>query len=289
MNYGQEPHQIPPKPPDITKNFASLFMKPSNRGNFQKFPIVLEMNYVSFVDPLGSLNTISMPFNPPLNQNQPIAQLASTPIFPSAVRTLANNQIPLSDLGIQVPIASSNVQNTHGASAQPQSSLNLQVPSSSQAPSAVRILPNAQIASSGQGIQISADALNAQNIHGVQSTPSNIPFGSFISTISSKPAKRVVFNNGEPGMYWSPDETQELSKGFNLTLIGKCAYGKPSLGVVKEFINSRWLLKGEFSIGVLDLRHILIRFSLYEDYVKVWLKDTTYIKGFLFRFFKWFP
>ena len=97
-----------------------------------------------------------------------------------------------------------------------------------------------------------------------------------------KPAKRVVYNNGEPGMYWTSEETLHLSSKFQQTLIGKCAYGKPSLGVIHEFITTIWMPKGEFFVGILDPRHILIRFSLYEDYVKTWLKDATYIEGFLF-------
>ncbi|CAK9177070.1 unnamed protein product, partial [Ilex paraguariensis] len=277
MNPGQEPHQIPPKPPDITKNFASLFKKPSNIENFLKFPTASEMNSVTLVDTLGCNFTKPMPPNPPLNQNQSNAQFTSSSMFPSTVRTSANNMLPSSELGIQVPLASSNIQNTNGVSLKPQSSLNFQVHSSSQVPSTDRTLPNSQIPLSGQGTQVPVVISGVQNDHGVQIPPANISFGSFISATSSKSAKRVVFNN----VHWSPDETQELSRGFNLTLKGKCAYGKPSLGVVKEFINSRWLLKGEFIVGVLDPRHILIRFSLYEDYVKVWLKDTTYIEGFL--------
>ena len=48
-------------------------------------------------------------------------------------------------------------------------------------------------------------------------------------------------------------------------------------------------MKGNFEIGSIDPRNILIRFSLHEDYVKIWLKDATLIEENLFRFFKWFP
>ncbi|CAK9141096.1 unnamed protein product [Ilex paraguariensis] len=62
---------------------------------------------------------------------------------------------------------------------------------------------------------------------------SPVPFATVIHL-----AKGVVFNNGQLGMYWSAAETQELAKGFQQTLIGKCAYGH-------EIIECRKRKKGE--------------------------------------------
>ncbi|CAK9167800.1 unnamed protein product [Ilex paraguariensis] len=65
-----------------------------------------------------------------------------------------------------------------------------------------------------------------------------------VSAISgTKVAKRVIYNNSEPGMYWSAEETQDLSAKFDQTLIGNCVYGKPSLG-------AKWGEKMEKGKGV---------------------------------------
>ncbi|CAK9173937.1 unnamed protein product, partial [Ilex paraguariensis] len=79
----------------------------------------------------------------------------------------------------------------------------------STSPPLVFIFPSAPSSSS--------DTQSPQPIEGVSSP---MPSASYF-----RPAKRVVFNNGEPGMYWSSEETQTLSKKFHQTLIGKCAYG----------------------------------------------------------------
>ncbi|KAK9274317.1 hypothetical protein L1049_019131 [Liquidambar formosana] len=96
--------------------------------------------------------------------------------------------------------------------------------------------------------------------------------------------KKVVYNNGEPGIYWSKDEIAESAAPLQQTLIGKCSYGRPFLGVIREFIGSKWMLKGEFFVGILDPRHIIIRFSQFEDFVHTWLRDNTFIEGYLFHF-----
>ncbi|CAK9165120.1 unnamed protein product, partial [Ilex paraguariensis] len=194
-----------------------------------------------------------MPLICKVNQTKPTVQLAS--VLPATVSTATNVYSSSSGLGSQVPIDSTIDRNTKTLVINPQPSLIPQAILESHESSMDRSLPKSQISAPEKGIQIPVVISNTQNLSGLHVLASNIVFGSVNSMNSSKPAKRVVFNKGEPGMYWSPTETLELSKGFCQILIGKCAYGKPSLGVVKEFIKSRWLLKGDFSVGVLDQRH----------------------------------
>ncbi|CAK9185120.1 unnamed protein product, partial [Ilex paraguariensis] len=216
-----------PKSRDITKNFASLFKKPTNKEIVLPFLSVSAFP-PSSVDHLGSIKTFHMPLHSPLYHNQSCSNITSPSIFPSTVSTSANIQMPSLVMEFQIPNVPSSIPLPH-------------------VPLMNRDFPALQTQLPGRGSQLPVDALTTQHSQSAQITPDIATSVPFISATPSKPAKRVVFNNGGPGMYWSPDKTQELSKGFNLTLIGKCAYGKPSLGVVKEFINSRWLLKGDFT------------------------------------------
>ena len=48
-------------------------------------------------------------------------------------------------------------------------------------------------------------------------------------------------------------------------------------------------LKSTFTIGLLDGKHILIRFIHEEDYQRIWLREHWYVRKFLMRIFKWTP
>ncbi|GAV76180.1 DUF4283 domain-containing protein/zf-CCHC_4 domain-containing protein [Cephalotus follicularis] len=47
-------------------------------------------------------------------------------------------------------------------------------------------------------------------------------------------------------------------------------------------------LKADFSIGLLDHKHILIRLNN-EDFQRLWLRDQWFIKKYTLRVFKWSP
>ena len=253
MNSDQNHKQIPPKPPDITRNFASLFKKNSTSVNTGLGSVI---GMGSSVNLSGGDELCVMPPSIPSNsQTSSVLNIPSIPTithFPSI---------------IQFPTSVRNPSNSHSTSNQ--------------------TTFIGQIPLSGGEKVIETDGSKLQNIPGsetnVMASAKDLP------GVSNVNVKKVVYNNGEPGIYWTSEETQELSSKFQQALIGKCAYGKPSLGVIREFIITRWNPRGDFQVGILDPRHILIRFELYEDYVHTWLKDATYIEGFLFRFFKWFP
>lgn len=42
-------------------------------------------------------------------------------------------------------------------------------------------------------------------------------------------------------------------------------------------------------VGLMDPRHVMIRFSSKEDFIKAWTKETWVINGHYFRFFRWTP
>ncbi|CAK9167348.1 unnamed protein product [Ilex paraguariensis] len=82
--------------------------------------------------------------------------------------------------------------------------------------------------SSGEKV-CESDVSKMRNSLVVETNVSNSTKSLLVMMNSLKPVKRVVYNNSELGMYWTSEETQELSSKFQQTLIGKCAYGKPSL------------------------------------------------------------
>lgn len=48
-------------------------------------------------------------------------------------------------------------------------------------------------------------------------------------------------------------------------------------------------LKAGYSIGLLNDKHVLIRFHHEDDYRRIWLKEQWYMKGFPMRGLKWTP
>ncbi|CAK9185956.1 unnamed protein product, partial [Ilex paraguariensis] len=186
-------------------------------------PSTSEFNSLTIVDPLGGNNTISMPLISQVNQAKPTVRLAS--VRPANVSTVANDQSSSSGLGYHVPIESVIDRNTQRVRMNPQPSLIPQsIPLEIHESSMDRNLNKSQIPASDKDTQIPIVISNSQIPSGSQNPASNIVFGSLNLVNPPKTAKRVVFNKGEPGMYWSPNETLELSKGFCQTLIGKCAY-----------------------------------------------------------------
>ncbi|CAK9181799.1 unnamed protein product [Ilex paraguariensis] len=219
--------QIPPKPPDVSKTFASLFTSPKNSVLFLNpttcSGLVLGSN--SDIVPVYYGKISSMPPSIyKVDQNSSSNQIPSNVQIPSFTQISSVTHIPSNG---------KILSNSHNPSS-------VLVSSSDSFPSNVQISSISQIPSIVQVSSISHESL-VNPVSG--QIASDIPEGTLRNLISSveapKPAKRVVYNNGELGMYWSLEETQQLSKGFHQSLIGKCAYGKPSVGVIKEFIKSK--------------------------------------------------
>lgn len=100
--------------------------------------------------------------------------------------------------------------------------------------------------------------------------------------------KPVQTFKGEPAVFFEEQELSSLAARFNLALIGKFAHGKPTTDVLyKEFQTIG--LKGSFTIGWLDHRHVLLRFDFEEDYLRIWMKGSWSFRSYPMRVFKWNP
>ncbi|KAF8369557.1 hypothetical protein HHK36_032420 [Tetracentron sinense] len=135
---------------------------------------------------------------------------------------------------------------------------------------------------------------------GSSSRPPDPPFISYAditrdttkissSSIPSIPLKSQGFHLGEPAIFFSEEENSTLSISHKLTLVARCAYGRPPLATIKKFMEKSVGVRLAFTVGILDTRHLLFRFSSEDDFLMVWLKEAIYINGYLFRFFKWTP
>ncbi|KAF8412259.1 hypothetical protein HHK36_000220 [Tetracentron sinense] len=93
--------------------------------------------------------------------------------------------------------------------------------------------------------------------------------------ISNTVVKHPSRFQGEPALFFSAEEIERSSSPFKLTLIAKCAYGRPSLAELKVFIKKNIHTKLDFAISILDERHTLIRFESEDDYLAVWIKEYT--------------
>ncbi|CAK9155077.1 unnamed protein product [Ilex paraguariensis] len=176
-------------------------------------------------DPLRSNITNPMPPFPQARHQHVTTQQPSVASIPPVMASHpATNHTPSPELGTHISITPTNIQITHGVNAILQSSLNLHIQSSSNETSVVRILPQPPPPPPGQGYSSPVPALSAQNTQGVQNPPASISFGSFNSAITTKPAKRVVFNNGEPGIQDNqevPSPAPALNEGDQHTLEGQ--------------------------------------------------------------------
>ncbi|PIN11890.1 hypothetical protein CDL12_15503 [Handroanthus impetiginosus] len=87
---------------------------------------------------------------------------------------------------------------------------------------------------------------------------------------------------------FSEQEMADLSKPFNFALIGKFSHGYPPMQTLRLKM-AGFGLKGDFNIGVLNIKHVLIRLTLEEDYTRLWMRQLWFFDGFPMRLFKWTP
>ncbi|MQM04538.1 hypothetical protein Taro_037339 [Colocasia esculenta] len=94
-------------------------------------------------------------------------------------------------------------------------------------------------------------------------------------------------DDGLPAIYFSKDEIRKSEQPLRLAIVAKCSYGRPSIPDIKSCLSQSLGLNGDYIISILNPRHLLFRFFDEEDFLKVLVRKNLYLKGFLFRFFRW--
>ncbi|XP_059289380.1 uncharacterized protein LOC132042890 [Lycium ferocissimum] len=101
-----------------------------------------------------------------------------------------------------------------------------------------------------------------------------------IQPVAAIPIKPVVFQHGEPTVQWDIDEVERMVILENLqyAVVGKFSYSWPEFHDLRDMIPSQCEIKGKCAVGFLCNRHVLIRLSLFEDYVQLLSKPAYYIR-----------
>ncbi|CAI9115354.1 OLC1v1016241C1 [Oldenlandia corymbosa var. corymbosa] len=117
-------------------------------------------------------------------------------------------------------------------------------------------------------------------------------FASFFQKLSAPEAvqssliKQVKFINGTPTLEYEDDEFEKLIAPHRLSLVGKFLYGCPKMEEIhKEF--KKIGFNGDYTLGLMNPRHILIRIEEEDDYQRCWIRTFWNIAGFSMRILKW--
>nr|XP_027109380.1 uncharacterized protein LOC113729260 [Coffea arabica] len=117
---------------------------------------------------------------------------------------------------------------------------------------------------------------------------------SFAAVVAARSAAAIVdegigeisLYRGEPALRLSRQEMQTLAAPYRNALVGRFPSIRPSMEAVRKFFVSLGL-KGECAVGLLDQRHILIRPVLEEDYTRLFLRRTWFVKNAPMVVAKW--
>nr|XP_027070434.1 uncharacterized protein LOC113695508 [Coffea arabica] len=96
----------------------------------------------------------------------------------------------------------------------------------------------------------------------------------------------MTTHRGEPAVVFSAADIAVVAAPFRYTLVGKFSKGRPLLPDLRKFL-STLDLKDTATVGLLDDRHVLLKFQCEADFLRVWGRSLWYVNGSPMRVFKW--
>lgn len=105
--------------------------------------------------------------------------------------------------------------------------------------------------------------------------------------VSFKVKKPDFTEKGEPAVFFSAAEIEASCEHLQYAAVAKCSYGRPSIPDIRASLIHTFHIQPACVISRINARHILVRFTCEEDLLKVLIQKNVYIRGFLFRFFRW--
>ncbi|KAL0296084.1 UNVERIFIED_CONTAM: hypothetical protein Sradi_6660500 [Sesamum radiatum] len=96
------------------------------------------------------------------------------------------------------------------------------------------------------------------------------------------------WGGGEPEIRFSKAETEHLADRLRYALVGKFSHGLPCINFLKNRL-VKLDLRGTVTVGIINLKHVLIQLSNEEDFSRLWLRDDWQFDSFHMRVFKWTP
>ncbi|KAG9444382.1 hypothetical protein H6P81_015722 [Aristolochia fimbriata] len=95
--------------------------------------------------------------------------------------------------------------------------------------------------------------------------------------------------HGKPAVFFRQSVIESQAEQLKFCLVGKFPGWRPSLSQIRAWVAAKWKLKGEWSITLLDHRHVFIRLDNEADMLHVWPRNRWFVVGRMMRVFKWFP
>lgn len=92
---------------------------------------------------------------------------------------------------------------------------------------------------------------------------------------------------GYPAAFFSLEEIGASCNQFAHSVVAYTPHGRSQFLDIRTHLQQRFNFAGDFAIGALSPRHLLIRFLEHSDYIKMLLKNSLLIKGRLFKFSRW--
>ncbi|CAH9141789.1 unnamed protein product [Cuscuta epithymum] len=115
---------------------------------------------------------------------------------------------------------------------------------------------------------------------------------TFVSVLLNKEEAKFSTTHarfkGMPSVSFLEDDVQTLADQHKHALVGYFYKGRPPLATIRrsfEIIG----FKGVFHIGLIEKKHILIRFDMEEDYIRCWNRQNWDIQGNIMKVTKWSP
>ncbi|CAI9108928.1 OLC1v1008636C1 [Oldenlandia corymbosa var. corymbosa] len=89
-----------------------------------------------------------------------------------------------------------------------------------------------------------------------------------------------------PTLESEDDEFEKLVAPHRLSLVGKFSYGRPKIEKIHK-VFKKIGFNGGYTLGLMNPRHVLIRFEQEDDYQRCWIRTFWNIAGFSMRILKW--
>ncbi|CAH9144229.1 unnamed protein product, partial [Cuscuta epithymum] len=115
---------------------------------------------------------------------------------------------------------------------------------------------------------------------------------SFVSVLLGKEdatlAATTTRYKGLPAASFTVDDVGILADKHKRALVGYFYRDRPSMVTLRKSFDIIGF-KGGYQLGLLEKKHVLIRFDLEEDYIRCWNRQKWDIFGHTMRVTKWSP
>ncbi|KAL0379356.1 UNVERIFIED_CONTAM: hypothetical protein Sradi_3241100 [Sesamum radiatum] len=118
--------------------------------------------------------------------------------------------------------------------------------------------------------------------------PSSNEHRFFLANSTTLSVGEKTVCDGRPTLVFSDSETASLTKAYRLSLVGKFSQGTPQYRNLHRLIAGLGL-RGAFTVGMINAKHVLITLTDEADYSKLWIRRIWFIQGYPMRVFKWSP